>query len=1270
MSLFSFRVVSLNARSIANPVRRRAILSSLPSVDILCVQETWLSLSLCSSVTFPFPLFFHSPDQIDLADGAARFSAGSAIFISDRLSRLVVSHDVVLSVPARAVAVVLTLSTGDSILIASLYAHSGSRNLERRNFLSSTFSVLAPLVRDTSFSFICGDLNCVRDSDLDFRCNEVATRGHEAQDGGELIDDFLEETGAVDAFRHAHPTSVDHTHVSERRVQRAGDTGPTLFRTLARLDYVFLFPPPDNLQVNHTEIPVAPAHAPDHRAVVVVLTLPLRNPDARTLDLHSFSVWRLSDRILSLPDFKQAVHELALTELDPTRYSDARSLTLWTSFKTWIRGAAKFHGTSHYQSLTRRREDAERVDRDALTALARDPQDMNAYATHMEAVWERRQVAIDEAIVHAKRTRHTLLLEHDESPSAINFLAMQDRMQRVEPIRCLCDNQGAELTDPKLILHTATAFYRELYTAEDCSAYTRRVFLTTIRTKLRPAEAASLARPISVGCVRDALTILGPRPSSPGLDGLPYSFYARFVDNLCPALCRVANEAFKSGAFPPCMMRASISLLPKVKDAEGRKQIGNYRPICLINSDIRLISKVIATRLNIVVGRLINPIQTGFVPGRSISDPVRAIASIVEAFSDTTDSGCAIAFLDQQKAYDRVDHQFLEETLTAFDFPLEFRRMVRALHCGGVLQVRGEHSLGEDIHQTRGLRQGDPSSPLLYNLCLEPLLCTLRRALTPVLGFTVMAFADDVAVVLRTPEDAAMLATQLKLYEDASGAKLNANKTKVLLLGTAANAEAAWRSALPLAQFQNDNLDLKYLGVPILGDVQDRMQPALAKAKTSMDTLSKRLGAATPLARVYASNVFVMSRVLYPWSNIPWSAEGEDIVKAAATSMFNFYKNQQRYSSLNKVYVYRALLDGGLGLLDPELVLRGMAVRQLCLNLAPTSIQSSFSEMFWASLHHLLPRHEFLRRLKPPWFTDDLLARRKYFSSCATVHHWAKAARDLEYLRVQVTDDLDDDGAAIQRLVLPISAHPGARHVPAEQVSTRTLRRRLGGTANYGPIHPASLSWSAHASMPRYEPDRIRPQWRWVHHPMRTPSQRLLHFNIIHGALPVLARLKHTDEYLRQHIATNPALALCPLCAGTEETVYHLFYQCRIAQRLLQEFISIIQHLVPSLTVGGQDVDSLILTKLDSLLTAHRVPEFSRIAINVTQAVVLRTIWDARNASRDNNQCADINRVLRQFSVTLRCSLRTIGRSLPQIMDAWIQPPALFRQCRGVLYFE
>ena len=100
------------------------------------------------------------------------------------------------------------------------------------------------------------------------------------------------------------------------------------------------------------------------------------------------------------------------------------------------------------------------------------------------------------------------------------------------------------------------------------------------------------------------------------------------------------------------------------------------------------------------------------------------------------------------------------------------------------------------------------------------------------------------------------------------------------------------------------------------------------------------------------------------------------------------------------------------------------------------------------------------------------------------------------------------------------------------------------------------------------------------------------------------------------------------------------------------------------------DVASLILTKLDSLLQAHRAPDHTRLALNVTQAVMLQAVWEARNDSRDRNAPADLDRVSRHFGVSLRCCLRSIGRLLPHVMEAWIQAPALFRPCRGVLYFE
>lgn len=151
---------------------------------------------------------------------------------------------------------------------------------------------------------------------------------------------------------------------------------------------------------------------------------------------------------------------------------------------------------------------------------------------------------------------------------------------------------------------------------------------------------------------------------APGIDGLPVEFYRAFWEVLCEDLLDVLNESIAEGSLPLSCRRAVITLLPKKGDLQ---EIKNWRPVSLLCSDLNIFSKSLANRLREVMGQVIHPDQTYCVPGRLISDNIVLIRDIIEV-SDILGINLGLISIDQENAFDRVEHQYLWATLNAFGF--------------------------------------------------------------------------------------------------------------------------------------------------------------------------------------------------------------------------------------------------------------------------------------------------------------------------------------------------------------------------------------------------------------------------------------------------------------------------------------------------------------------------------------------------------------------------------------------------------------------------
>ena len=190
--------------------------------------------------------------------------------------------------------------------------------------------------------------------------------------------------------------------------------------------------------------------------------------------------------------------------------------------------------------------------------------------------------------------------------------------------------------------------------------------------RLGAAEAASCEDVITECEVRDALKQAGLY-KSPGLDGLPYEMYLRLSHVFVPILTDMFNHWFARGAIPGSITKGVITLLKK-----GSKHVweglDDYRPITLLNTELKILARVLANSLQLVINDLIGPEQTYAVKGRSIQDNLHLIRVVLEGIEDGTKA--ALISLDQSKAFDRVGHQFLVTVLETAGFQPEFRRWI------------------------------------------------------------------------------------------------------------------------------------------------------------------------------------------------------------------------------------------------------------------------------------------------------------------------------------------------------------------------------------------------------------------------------------------------------------------------------------------------------------------------------------------------------------------------------------------------------------------
>lgn len=427
------------------------------------------------------------------------------------------------------------------------------------------------------------------------------------------------------------------------------------------------------------------------------------------------------------------------------------------------------------------------------------------------------------------------------------------------------------------------------------------------------------------------------KSKSPGPDGLSNELYVTHVETLTPFLLELFNHFLESGNILPDLKKGNITLIHK----KGCKSlIQNYRPISLLNADLKIFTRILANRLAPFLPELLSSTQFS-QRGRSVIDSGILLRDIYHAKYKEKNPAYLVS-LDFKKAFDSIGHNYLIETLAQFNFPSKFIQVIRNLYSNAASTVFVNNHPTPLIPIRNGVRQGDPLSLQLFTLALEPLLTSIN-ATPKIEGLRItgrhfnkfVAFADDLTLTLASPHSVNEALNMVNLFGKASGLTLNQSKTKGLTINP-----SAFDSSLPTnINWTSEAIQPLNITIGPPRSITDHWNAIYNKAKLEKHNLEKIIS--TLDHKAVLVNTKVLSQLAITCSIYPTP---ERILVNLNNLILNYaFGKTPNYLSINALSLPRE--EGGYNFPNPTLFTNLMYIKPIFShakyrqNLTPASIQ-------------------------------------------------------------------------------------------------------------------------------------------------------------------------------------------------------------------------------------------------------------------------------------------------------------------------------------------
>lgn len=722
---------------------------------------------------------------------------------------------------------------GDKINLINVYGP----NDDSPAFFSDLFLSISGL---RGQHIVAGDTNCTLDPGKD-RSTGLDTTHTKSR---KIIKQFMRDLNMLDIWRQFNPNALVYSCYSGAH------------KTYSRIDYFLVSA---TLLSNITDCTYHSVVISDHAAVSLAYT------DKRMV--NNPPKWRLQAGWLQDPSFVEFLGKQIDLYFE-INTSETSACIRWEAFKAYIRGQIIGYCSSKSKQA---RKDTKQLEKQ-ISELERTIY-QNRVANkdeHDRLLLLRAQYNEKSAVKAAAKINKLKQNFYEHGDKAGKLLAWQIKKRQEERAIVTIESPSGDIIDPIKINEAFRDYYSNLYSPEiSPQDELRTQFLGDLELpQISEEDHLNLEEGITVEEIALAIDAM-TSGKTPGPDGLPIDIYKKFKEKLLNPLLDMTLEVFESGLLPASMRGALITLLPK--PGKSNTKCENMRPISLLNSDTKILCKLLARRLEAVLPNLIGEDQNGFIQRRQGFHNVRRLFNILHNQRNASDT--AILSLDAEKAFDLLTWPYLFDLLTKFGFGENFCKWVKILCNDLVAEVLTNNTVSKPFNIARGCQQGSPLSPLLFVISIEPFAIAVRKHMN-ITGVNVgqmehkiALFADDVLLFLKNLDQSIPALLELiGTFGKISGYKVNHSKSKLMLLDD--NDRVHFQNNPTIFHLTDS---FTYLGIRVVPKLENivsvNYEPLFESISDSIDRWT--LLPISLIGRINVLKMNILPKLLYLFQNIP-----------------------------------------------------------------------------------------------------------------------------------------------------------------------------------------------------------------------------------------------------------------------------------------------------------------------------------------------------------------------------------------------------------------